>query len=145
MRDRLTYKAGNENNPCDPIGRTELSIEPDGPARLDHFQSRHRGQRAWRGRVDAAAVEGIWIALDRAGFPDVARHRLVAGATLRVLSAISAAGTMRTVRVEWSIARKLPGYDAAFALLDAIVRQLSEDSVHYPASSKPLVSDVQRA
>ena len=82
----LRYSAGNEHNPGDPWGRSELVIAADGSARLDHHFSRVRAAGAWTGRVDASALERLWRALDRAGFPAAPTEPFVAGATLRVLT-----------------------------------------------------------
>jgi hypothetical protein len=67
----VRYSVGNEHDPGDPWGRSELVIQADGSARLDHHFSRGREPRAWAGRVDAAALGQLLAALDRAGFPAV--------------------------------------------------------------------------
>lgn len=42
----VRYSVGNEHNPGDPWGRSELVIHADGSARLDHHFSRGREPRA---------------------------------------------------------------------------------------------------
>ena len=139
-RGHLTYRVGNEENPGDPFGRSLLEVAPDGSARLDHF-ARGGIKRAWSGRVEAAALERLWAALDRAGFPQVPKHPIVGGATMRGLTV----GDRRAM-VEWHAARKLAGYDEAFGLLDTIVRQLSQDIVkRTPAAGEAIVRDVSVA
>jgi hypothetical protein len=68
-RPTIRYSVGNEHNPADPWGRSELVIHPDGSARLDHHFSMGGEPRAWSGRVDPAALDELLAALDRAGFP----------------------------------------------------------------------------
>src|ERR1044072_3593344 len=65
----LSYSVGNEHDPGDPWGRSELGLQPDGSARLDHFFSRRGPAGAWTGRVDEAALRTLWSALEQAGFP----------------------------------------------------------------------------
>ena len=42
----IRYRVGNEHNPADPWGRSELVIHPDGSARLDHHFSMGGDSRA---------------------------------------------------------------------------------------------------
>jgi hypothetical protein len=137
----LSYSVGNEHNPGNPWGRSELVIGQDGRARLDHYFSRKSGSGAWAGQIDAAALAALWAALEQAGFPDVPEFRPVAGATLRQLT-VEIGGTRRTALVDWHIAPALPGYGEAFDLLDGIIRQLSRDSVPYPSAQPLIVRDV---
>src|ERR1700759_781432 len=65
----IRYRTGNEHNPSDPFGRSELVLHADGSARLDHYFSRKRGTGAWTGQVDAAAGDALFAALEEAGFP----------------------------------------------------------------------------
>ncbi|HZM78826.1 MAG TPA: hypothetical protein VFC19_24115 [Candidatus Limnocylindrales bacterium] len=141
----LAYNVGNEHDPGDPWGRSELVIQPDGTARLDHFFSRRGPVGAWTGRVDAGALEALWSALEQAGFPDAPTTMLTAGATPRRLT-VEADGVSQRVMIDYHGASKLPGYAEAFDLLDAIVRQLSEDAVDYPTNQPAtVVSDVAKA
>jgi hypothetical protein len=139
---RIEYATGLENAPGDPFGRTELVIEPDGAARLEH---RHVGRhRAWTGRIDPQVLERLQAALERAGFPNVARHPVPAGATIRTLVA-ERDGSREGVHVAWHAAKDLPGYDEAFAILDSLVRQMSEDTVKAaPDSLPPAVAELRR-
>jgi hypothetical protein len=141
--ERLTYSVGNEHDPTDPFGRSELTIEPAGGTRLDHDQ--HGRHRAWSGRVGPAAVERLWAALARAGFPRVGNQRPVpAGAPLCTLVA-GDGEARRAVRLAWREARGLPGYDEAITILDDIIRQLSGEAMGgVPDAPGVVVSDIQR-
>ena len=138
-RVTIAYSVGNEHNPGDPFGRSELSIADDGAARLDHF-GRDTGHRAWTGRLEATSLATIRAALERAGFPNVPPHEIPGGSTMRKLSRDGA-----TALVEWYAAKKMAGYADAFPLLDRAIRQLSEDSVHLVPAGEPVVRDVKRA
>ena len=137
----VRYSAGNESNPGNPWGRSELVIAPDGSARLDQFFSRQPRAAAWTGLVDAAALDALWAALDRAGFPAVPAFRPVAGATFRTLT-VEADGVSRRALLDWHQAPSLPGYAEAFDLLDGVVRQLSGDAVPYPTTQPVVVRDI---
>jgi hypothetical protein len=137
----VSYSVGNEHNPGNPWGRSELVITPDGRARLDHFFSRQPGGCAWTGQVDEAALAALWAALDRAGFPEVPAFRPVADATLRALT-VRIGNTERTALVDWHQTPSLPGYAEAFDVLDGVIRQLSGGSVPYPSAQPPIVRDV---
>lgn len=141
MDATLRYSAGSENAPGDPFGATELVIEPSGRARLDH---RHVGlHRAWTGQVDAGVLERLRRLLDDAGFPQMERDPLPAGATLRTLVA-DQDGQRTGVRVEWNRAQELPVWKDAFAILDSLVRQLSEDTFHAaPDTLTPAITDLR--
>ena len=54
------YSVGNEHNPGNPWGRSELVIAPDAQARLDHFFSRRPATGSWTGQVDDAALAALW-------------------------------------------------------------------------------------
>jgi hypothetical protein len=127
-RGRLSYSVGNENNPGNPFGRSDLAIATDGSARLEHT-ARGGAKRAWTGRVAASALDRLWAALGRSGFPAVPQHPIPGGATMRVLTIEPGGGAKQGAYVEWSAAAKLPGYDEAFALLDAVEHLLSGRSV----------------
>jgi len=138
----LRYSVGNENNPTDPWGRSELVIQPNGAARLDHHFSRLRTVGGWTGNVDAAALDGVWAGLERAGFPVVPSTRLVADGTLRRLI-VEADGTARQAYVDWHRTASLPGYAEAFDVLDGVIRQLSGGTVKYPTTQPPIVRDIK--
>lgn len=141
LEDLLAYKVGNEHSPTDPWGKSELAIHPDGSCWLSHRFSRGRGRRSWLGRVVPQAMEALSAGLERAGFgqteppPPAA---LVPGATLRRLS-IDADGPKVTVAVDWHHTSELPGYAEAFDVIDAIIRQLSGETVKYPTQQRGAV------
>jgi hypothetical protein len=137
----LRYSVGNERNPGNPWGRSELAIAPDGTARLDHYFSREPAVGSWTGQVDEDALGRLWDALDRAGFPAVPEFQPVADATLRWLR-VETAGTEQRAMVGWHQALSLPGYADAFDLLDGVIRQLSGERVPYPSSQPLIVRDV---
>ena len=136
----LRYSVGNEHNPGDPWGRSELVIQHDGTARLDHHFSRVNTVGAWTGRVDAAALAALWSALERAGFPTAPSTPFVPGAAPRRLT-VEGDGASQQAMVGYHEAAKLPGYAEAFDLLDAIARQLSGDAVPYPTAQPTIVHD----
>jgi len=136
----IRYSVGNEHDPGNPWGRSELVIRADGSARLEHHFSRGREPRAWTGHVDAAALAELTAALDRAGFPAVPpAPPLPPGSTLRRLT-MEADGAAQQALVSWHRTPSLPGYAEAFGLIDAVIRQLSGDAVPYPAADRPVVS-----
>jgi hypothetical protein len=135
----IRYSVGNEHNPGDPWGRSELVIRADGSARLDHHFSRGREPRAWAGHVDAVALGELTAALDRAGFPAVPpAPRLPPGSALRRLT-VEADGTSQQALVSWHRAPSLPGYAEAFGLIDAVIQQMSGNVVPYPAAPRTVV------
>lgn len=138
----LRYSVGNEHDPGDPWGRSELVIQPDGTARLDHHHSRGGSSDAWTARVDAAALDALWGALDRAGFPAAPTSAPTGGATLRRLT-VDVDGVAEHALIGWHAT--LPGYTEAFDILDGVIRQLSGDTVTYPTSQTVIVHDIARA
>jgi hypothetical protein len=135
----ILYSVGNEHDPGDPWGRSELVIRSDGSVRLDHYFSRGRKPRAWAGHVDPAVPGELLAALDRAGFPAVPPVvPLPRGAALRRLT-VEADGAARHATVSWHRTPSLPGYAEAFDLIDAVIRQLSGDAVQYPTKRGPVV------
>jgi hypothetical protein len=136
----LRYTVGNENNPGDPWGRSELVIQPDGTARLDHHFSRVRAVGAWTGRVEATALETLWSALEQAGFPAAPTKPLLPGAAPRVL-VVENDGASERAMIGYHEAAKLPGYAEAFDVLDGVCRQLSDNKVPYPTTQPTIVSD----
>ena len=135
----ISYSVGNEHDPGDPWGRSELVIHADGSARLDHYFSRGREPRAWAGHVDAAVPGELLAALGRAGFPAVPPAGPLPPGTAPRRLTVEADGTARQAIVSWHRAPSLPGYAEAFDLLDAVIRQLSGDAVPYPAERGPVV------
>ncbi|HEX6872909.1 MAG TPA: hypothetical protein VF163_17570 [Micromonosporaceae bacterium] len=140
----LRYSVGNEHNPGDPFGRSELVIQPDGAARLDHYFSRVASAGAWTGQVDLSALDALCRALDSAGFPAAPSTAPVAGATLRRLC-IEVDGAAEHVAIDWHQASKLPGYAEVCDILDGVIRQLSAGAVSYPTSQPVIVSGVASA
>lgn len=136
----LHYTVGNEHDPGDPWGRSELVIEADETARLDHHFSRVGGTGAWSGRVDASALDRLWSALDRAGFPAGSAAGLTAGSAVRRIT-VQAGGVSQQVMLGWHEAASMPGYDEAFGILDAVANQLSANAVTYPTRESTIVSD----
>ncbi|HTN27524.1 MAG TPA: hypothetical protein VL180_07050 [Burkholderiales bacterium] len=141
---RLVYRAGNEHNPGNPFGRAELVIEADGRMRLEHF-ARRREPRAWTGTIDAAALERLDAALERANFPVVAMPPLRGGAEYRQLAATGADGTREAIAVEWHAVAQMPGYREAFSILDATISQLGIPWDQPLDPQSMLVHDVQPA
>ena len=138
----IRYRVGNENNPADPWGRSELVIRPDGSARLDHHFSRGGGLRAWSGHVDPAALDELLEALEQAGFPPFAPvGPFPPDTTLRWL-AVESDGAVDEGLVTWDDPAPQPGYAAAFDLIDAVIRQLSGDAVDYPTRRGTVVHGV---
>lgn len=136
----IRYSVGNEHNPGDPWGRSELVIRAGGSARLDHYFSRGRGPRAWAGDIDSAALDELTAALEQAGFPAVGpAPPLPPDSALRQLTVEGEDGAVRQALVSWHRASSLPGYAQAFSLLDAVIRELSGDAVQYPAARRPVV------
>ena len=144
----IRYTAGNENNPADPWGRSELVIRADGSARLDHHFSRCEGAGAWTGKVDGAALKALWAALGQAGFPNgPAVPALAPDSAVRCLTIEGDGGDRgdggaRQVLVGWDQAPSLPGYAEAFGIIDAVIRQLSGAAVGYPASQAAIVTGI---
>jgi len=141
----LSYRVGNENSPADPWGRSDLVVLADGSARLDHHFSRRRGSRSWTGQVAGSALDQIWAALDRAGFPERPDLGAVPADAAMCRLSVEGEGTARRMFLARHHAAKLPGYAEAFDLLDAAIRQLSQDTVIYPAVREPIVADVRPA
>ena len=114
--DTIRYRAGNEHNPSDPHGRTELTIEPDGAARLEYHT--HAGVQEWEGTVD---VERLHTALAAANFPAVDRKLLIPGDRVRTLIVESADGQKAGFQVGWDAPA---AYTDVFAILDGVVEEL---------------------
>lgn len=141
-RARIAYSVGSEANPGDPFGRSELTIGVDGSASLEHFA--RTGRSAWRGTVAAEALERFWRGLEVAGFPNVAKHPVPAGSTIRTL-AVGIGEARKAAHVTWHAAPAMPGYNVALEILDTVVRQLSQDSVQsVPASELTIVESIVR-
>ncbi len=141
----IRYTVGNENNPADPWGRSELVIHANGSARLDHHFSRRKNAGAWTGQVDAAALEALWAALDQASFPSVPTGpALIPDSTVRYLT-VEAGGSARQALISWHQTSSLPGYAEAFDIIDGVIRQLSGAAVSYQTSQASIVTDIADA
>ena len=136
----LTYTTGSEWSPTDPFGRCVLVIGADGAARLDKT---HRGQTsAWRGRVPPAILGEVLLELFRAGFPHVPDSLIPPDSSPHDIQLRS--GTTQTARIHGYLYRQLPGYREAIPLLDAIVRQLSLETIRVgQPPGRTLVTDVK--
>jgi hypothetical protein len=118
----IRYSVGNEHNPADPRGRSELVVHPDGSARLDHHFSMGGEARAWFGHVDEAALDEALAALGQAGFPPFPRAvPAPPGSTFRRL-ALEADGTVQQGLISWDDLALPPGYAGFFDLIDAVIR-----------------------
>jgi hypothetical protein len=142
-RDRIAYHVGNEHNPGDAIGRSQLVIETNGAARLDHHT--RSGHNAWTGRVGAPALDDLWRALEEAAFPAMPEHRVPAGAAIRALT-VGMGTVAKSAYIAGHASGTMPGYREVFWILDSIIRQLSEDTVRAVAPySSQIVEAVARA
>jgi hypothetical protein len=139
----IRYRTGNEHNPSDPFGRSELVLHADGSARLDHYFSRKPRPGAWTGQVDAAAVDALFAALQEAGFPAAAGAggALPPDSTLRTLT-VETGGVSQEVTLAWHETPAQLGYGVAFDIIDGIIRQLSGADVAYKSSQPPIVSGI---
>ena len=144
-RGRLSYTVGNENNPSHPFGRSVLTIDATGQARLDHH-ARGGGQTAFTGTVVPAIADRLWAALERAKFPSAPTQVMTPGSTVRIL-AVEAPGAKKQIsHIEWHAGSQFAGYDEAFQLLDGLIRQLSGNTVERtPAVEGELVTGVKAA
>jgi hypothetical protein len=148
----IRYQIGNEHNPTNPWGRSELVIHPDGTARLDHFSrpgpagSAGPARRTWTGRVDPVALEQLRALLTQAGFPAIpAEPSLPPDSTLRSLTIAEADGTSGHLNLSWHRTPSLPAYAGAFDIIDGVIRQLSRDTVKYPTNQPQIVRDIAAA
>lgn len=136
-RAKVVYSVGNKNNPGDPWGRTELTIEIDGSARLD--QDSLGGLFAWTGRVVPSALDRFWSALEEAGFPEFPMLMPPAGSATRYLT-VGDGPSAREIFLPYHA--PVRGYSDAFFLLDSVIRQLSQDRLKVvPESSERLVDE----
>ena len=139
----IRYRTGNEHNPSDPFGRSELVLHADGSVRLDHYFSRKRRTGAWTGQVDGAAVDALFAALQEAGFPAPAGPggALPPGSTLRTLI-VEAGRDSQEVFLAWHDTPAQLGYGVAFDIIDGIIRQLSGADVPYRSNQPPIVTGI---
>ena len=124
----LRYSAGNEHNPTDPWGRSELTVHGDGRAELEQHHSRRPGTSTWAGQVDRQGLSALWAALDEAGFPSPpAAAAVPPDSVIRQLT-VEEDGGAETVL----LAGTVPGYAAVVGLLDGLIHRLSGGTVGRP-------------
>ena len=140
---RLEYSAGNANDPGDPFGHTLLLLQPDGSAQMiNEYVGK---QTMWSAKVEPATVQEIWAALARGGFPKIPDHEIPGGSSMRMVNAVYPDGEHDIGYIAWHAGPKMPGFGEAFAMLDSIVRQISEDTIQAtPNTLPPVVSDIVR-
>ena len=124
----LRYSAGNEHNPTDPWGRSELTVHGDGRAELEQHHSRRPGTSAWAGQVDRQGLSALWTALDEAGFPSPpAAAAVPPDSVIRQLTVEEDGGAETVV-----LAGTVPGYAAVVGLLDGLIHRLSGGTAGRP-------------
>ena len=125
----LRYSSGNEHNPADPWGRSELTVHGDGRVVLEQHHSRRPGTSAWAGQVDPQALSALWAALDASGFPaPPAAAAVPPDSVIRQLTVEEGGGAQSVM-----LAGSVPGYAAVVGLLDGLVHRLSDGTVGRPA------------
>jgi hypothetical protein len=124
----LRYSAGNEHNPTDPWGRSELAVHGDGRAELEQHHSRRPGTSTWAGSVEAAELDALWAALDQAGFPARPAAAAVPPDSVIRRLAVEQDGTAESVL----LAGAVPGYARVVSVLESLIHRLSEGTVGPP-------------
>jgi hypothetical protein len=125
----LRYSAGNEHNPANPWGRSELTVHGDGRAVLEQHHSRQPGTSTWTGQVDRQGLSALWAALDEAGFPSPpAAAAAVPPDSVICRLTVDEDGGSETVL----LAGAVPGYAAVAGLLDGLIYRLSGGTVGRP-------------
>jgi len=124
----LRYSSGNEHNPADPWGRSELTVHGDGRVELEQHHSRRPGTSAWPGELDPQALSALWAALDASGCPaPPAAAAVPPDSVIRQLT-VEEDGGAETVL----LAGTVPGYAAVVGLLDGLIHRLSGGTVGRP-------------
>ncbi len=141
---RYRYRVGNEHDPGDPWGRSDLVVEPDGAVSLQHHFPVSPSASAWTGRVRPAALEALSVALEQAGFPAGPASPPPAGSGLRRLTVETPDGSAGVV-LPWNGTSSLPGYAQACDILDGVIRQLTGGLVGYPSTQPTIVTDIVTA
>jgi hypothetical protein len=135
----LWYEAGNEHNPSDPFGRVTMDLAADGSVRVDHV-GRGGVARSWTARVGPEVLARLHTALTDAGFPvEPPLAPLLPGTRLRTLRATGDLDGV--VLLAWEPSADRPGYDTAFAVLDALVAEIAGVEVDR-AGRAPVATDV---
>jgi hypothetical protein len=121
LNPTIRYRFGNEHSADSPAGRFELTLEPDGGVRLDHFYV--WVHRAWTGTVAPGVVDEVHAALATSSYPEPFTHTrpVPAGSATRALGTGTAG-----VSIPWDEAGALVGYKETFELLDALVVQMHD-------------------
>jgi hypothetical protein len=124
----LRYSAGNEHNPTNPWGRSELTVHGDGRVLLEQHHSRRPGTSTWAGEVDQQGLSALWAALDEAGFPSPPTVSAVPpDSVIRELTVEEDGGAETVV-----LAGTVPGYAAVVGLLDGLIYRLSGGTAGRP-------------
>jgi hypothetical protein len=79
---------------------------------------------------------------EEAGFPAVSEHAIPAGSAIRALS-IGSDPESSVARIAYHAVGSMPGYGAAFVILDTVVRQLSKDMVKVVPPGEPIVDGIE--
>lgn len=136
----IAYDSGIESRP--PWGQFLLTIEGSGVAKLANSMGGRA--RAWTASIDGSVIERVLAALREARFPHVDSHWIPAGSALRVLSVQAGGFEAHTWPIAWHSVAKLPGYAAAFGILDAIVHEMSGDTLEIAVNGeRGLISDIR--
>jgi hypothetical protein len=126
---RLVYEAGSDQAPDDPFGHCRLELRLSGEA--DLVNRSHGRVREWRGAIAPDLLEELNAHLQAAGFPVALPPTPVTpGATAHRITVESSSGTAST-RLYGYAYRSLDGYREAIPLMEATIRQLSQDSLKF--------------
>jgi hypothetical protein len=137
---RLRYQSGNENNPGNPVGAVWLTILGDGAVQIEQRALGGKIQRSFAGTTTRDVIERVLGHLREGGFPDVPKHRIPMGATLRTLTVESGGETAQTLPTSWSAVDAMPGYREAYQLLDSITTLASGGALEMIPSPTPDVA-----
>jgi hypothetical protein len=138
-RTVLWFTIGNEHNPGDPFGRVVLTIDAGHHATLEHYA--RQGNATYTADLGPGVTDEIRAALARSGFPDVPRHQIPAGASLRQLELVTDHDPQYAI-VEDRFGMELEGYKDAFAILDSLTLQLTGYAEHDKLGTP--VSNIQK-
>ena len=125
---RLVYTFGDEFVPTHRYGRVVAQLFEDGRMFVDNV-FRGAFTKSFEGVTERATIERILAHLDEGGFPAVERHRILPGATLRVIVVQSGTAEAHNLPIEWSAGQKMKGYGDAFKLLDSMIAELAEGAI----------------
>src|SRR5262249_53978351 len=125
----ILYRSGS---PADALGRFELTVRPDGSARLDHRDV--TGLRRWTARLERALWPQILDMLSRSGFPTITPASIPPGAARRELIVEPVGESV----FAWNDTTE-PAILDVFRILDALVRQVSGGAVRSTVDELPRV------